>query len=173
MKGLVAAGPSVREGGTIIIAQENAEGIGGEEFTELMLSLHDPHNYIESAMCGGPFCIDAWQLHVLEKVLRHCEVVNVSDGLPEGLQRECFLEPAGSVQEAIRRALERVRADASSARGQVRAPAFAEATAARPARTSARIAVIPDGPYVLCCLALPGQDNDKANRRDAQSAENE
>ena len=47
--------------------------------------------------------------------------------------------------------------------GQVRAPA----------RTSARIAVIPDGPYVLCCLALPGLDNDKANRRDAESAENE
>ncbi len=143
IKGIVAAAPLVKPGGTIIIAQENAEGIGGEEFADLMLSVSDPHEYIRQAIGGGDFCIDAWQLHVLEKVLRHCEVVNVSDALPQDLQRECFVEPAGSVEEAVNRALEGVRADASSARGQVRAPA----------RTNMRIAVIPDGPYVLGCLA--------------------
>jgi nickel-dependent lactate racemase len=128
IKGIVAAAPIVREGGTIIIAQENAEGIGGEEFTELMLSLHDPHKYVQQALCGGEFCIDAWQLHVLEKVLRHCEVVNVSDGLPADRQRQCFVEPAGSVEEAVRKALDKHGPEA-------------------------RIAVIPDGPYVLSCLS--------------------
>ena len=131
IKGIVAAGPIVREGGTIIIAQENAEGIGGEEFTELMLNLRDPHEYIEQALGGAQFCIDAWQLHVLEKVLRHCEVVNVSDGLPADLQRECFVEPASSVEKAVRSALERHGPEA-------------------------RMAVIPDGPYVLSCLSANG-----------------
>ena len=38
VKGMIAALPIVKPGGSIIIAQENAEGIGGPEFTELVLA---------------------------------------------------------------------------------------------------------------------------------------
>jgi len=76
IKGIVAAAPIVKPGGTIIIAQENSEGIGSDEFADIMLHTRDAREHVQRALAGNTSTIDQWQLHVLEKVLRKCEVLN-------------------------------------------------------------------------------------------------
>lgn len=127
IKGMIAAAPIVRPGGTILIAQENAEGIGGEEFTKLMLGLDSPAQYMARALRGEVCCIDQWQLQMLDKVLQHAEILNYSTGLPRQVQRKLFVTPVESVEAGLQQALKRHGA-------------------------SARIAAIPEGPYVLACL---------------------
>jgi len=125
-KGIVAAGAICREGGTIIIAQQNAEGIGSDDFAWLITQEH-VHGYIREALAGGDFRIDAWQLHVVEKVLRHCEVISVSD-LPESESGRLPFARADTVEDAVEQALSDHGPEAS-------------------------IAVMPEGPYVLACLS--------------------
>lgn len=127
IKGMIGALPIVKPGGTIIIAQENAEGIGSPEFTELMLGLDDPHEHMRRALCQDASCVDQWQLHEQEKVLRCAEVLSYSTGLDPDTQRRLFVEPVESVEAGVARALDR------------HGP-------------QARIAVIPEGPYVLTQL---------------------
>ena len=125
-KGIVAAGMICRDGGTIIIAQQNAEGLGSPEFSHLICQA-DVHACIRDALHTGEICIDTWQLHVVEKVLRRCNVISVSDLPPEDAARTPF-DSAETVEQAVERAL--------AEHG-----------------TDARIAVVPEGPYVLACLA--------------------
>jgi nickel-dependent lactate racemase len=125
IKGMIGALPILKPGGTLIIAQENSEGIGGPEFTRLVLETEDPHDLIRRALAEGLRSIDLWQLHEQEKVLRKCEVVNVSSGIGLATQRCLFVTPASTVEEAVEAAL-------------------------RKHGREARIAVIPEGPYVLC-----------------------
>ncbi len=127
-KGVVGASGICREGGTIIIAQENAEGLGGPEYTRLVTEVADPHAHIRGTLAGAEYCVDTWQFHVVEKVMRDCEVLNVSSGLTADEKQRCFIPAADSVEEAVRSALARYGPEAS-------------------------IAVLPDGPYVLSCLA--------------------
>jgi hypothetical protein len=68
--------------------------------------------------------MDEWQLVMLQKVLAHCRVKVVSDGLPAETLRQCQVEPAASVEAAV-------------------AESLAEYG------PSAKLAVIPKGPYVL------------------------
>lgn len=127
IKGMIGALPIVKESGTIIIAQENAEGIGGLEFTEMMLGMTSPAEYMRRAFAGEVCGIDQWQVQEQEKVLRHCEVFNYSTGIDRETQNRLFVTPIDSVEEGIEKALARHGPEA-------------------------RIAVIPEGPYVLACL---------------------
>lgn len=125
-KGLVAALPIVKPGGSIIIAQENAEGVGSPEFSELIMGLDSLSDLLRSLFSGEICIIDQWQLQELEKVCRHATVYCVSS-LPDDIQRQLFVEPAATVEEAVALAL------------AVHGP-------------DATIAVVPEGPYVLACL---------------------
>jgi nickel-dependent lactate racemase len=128
VKGMIAAVPILRPGGTIVIAHECAEGIGGAEFTELMLSVDDMEAYLEKTWDRTFFKIDQWQLHEHAKVLRRAsEVFSLSEGIPADLLSQCFVSPVDSVEEGVEHALAKYGEDAS-------------------------IAVIPEGPYVLACL---------------------
>jgi len=127
IKGMAGAVPIVKPGGTIILAQENAEGIGGPEFTQIMAQASSPAEFMQRAFSGEVCCIDQWQVQELEDVLRHCEVMNYSTGIDQDTQRGLFVEPVTSVEAGVEAALTKHGSDAS-------------------------IAVIPDGPYVLACL---------------------
>jgi lactate racemase len=127
VKGMIAALPIVKPGGTIIIAQENAEGIGGGEFTELVLGQGNLEDFMEHAFSGHLCSIDQWQLQELHKVCRHASVMNCSTGIEPQLQSQLFVEPVASVEKGVAEALRRHGPDAT-------------------------IAVIPEGPYVLACL---------------------
>ncbi len=125
-KGIVAAGLICRDGGTIVIAQQNAEGLGSGDFARLICQ-EDVHACIQDALRTGEICIDTWQLHVVEKVLRRCTVISVSEVPAEDAEQTPF-EQAATVEEGVARALARHGAEA-------------------------RIVVVPEGPYVLGCLA--------------------
>lgn len=127
VKGMVAALPILRPGGTLIIAQENAEGVGGPEFTELILGEPDLEHFMARAFRGELCVIDQWQLQEMQKVTCRARLLNYSTGVPAEIQRQLFVEPVESVEAAVAEALAHHGPDA-------------------------QIAVIPEGPYVLACL---------------------
>ncbi len=128
VKGMIAATPILKPGGTIIIAHECAEGIGGPEFTELILSTGEIGEFVERLADPEFFCIDQWQLQEHAKVLATAgEVMSLSEGVSADQLGRCFVTPIDSVEAAVGQALAKHGADAT-------------------------IAVIPEGPYVLACV---------------------
>ena len=124
VKGMVAAVPIVRQGGTIIVAASMSEGIGSPEFASLFKRHRDINDFMEAIMSPDYFVMDQWQLEMLAKVLRKAEVKVVTDGLsPETINR-LYVDSAESVEAAVQQALVKHGKDAS-------------------------IAVIPRGPYVI------------------------
>ncbi len=128
IKGIVAAADIVKPGGSIIVAQENAEGIGGSEFTEQLLGTDDIHALIREALENDRREIDLWQMHKLELVLRKAKVYNYSTGISADIQEQLFVNPVNSVEEAVERCLAEYGPDAT-------------------------IAVMPDGPYLLASVS--------------------
>ena len=129
VKGMVAALPIVKPGGTIILAASLSEGIGSPEFQQLF----DENPTLDGFMERHPrasnyFVMDQWQLEELAKVRRQAKMKVVSDGLPPDALRRLFVEPAASVEAAVADALAEYGPDAT-------------------------IAVIPKGPYVMAELA--------------------
>jgi lactate racemase len=124
VKGMVGALPAVKEGGTVIIAARCAEGIGGKIFTDTLLETEDLEAFVAQTYQPGFFVPDQWEVHELLKAVRKVEVMMFSEGIPAETLGRCFVTPIPSVEEGIRRALDK------------HGP-------------GARIAVIPKGPYVI------------------------
>jgi nickel-dependent lactate racemase len=99
IKGMIQAVPALKPGGTLIIATECAEGIGSPEFSELMLSLDDPEQFVADSYNPANFVIDQWQVHELVKCRRHAE------GMPRDTLSRLFVTPVESVREGVERAL--------------------------------------------------------------------
>ena len=122
VKGLTGALSIVKKGGTIVLAASLTEGLGSPEFQEQLADYDAKSRYdrpSESDTCE----MDEWQLVMLKKVVAHCRVKVVTQGLPADVLRRCRVEPAVSVEAAV-------------------AESLAEYG------PSARLAVIPKGPYV-------------------------
>jgi nickel-dependent lactate racemase len=124
IKGLTGALPIVKQKGTIILAASLSEGVGSPEFRQLLAENPDLQRFKQRILGGDYFVLDQWQLEEQVKVLERCRVKVVSDGLPPQVLRQCHVEPAPSVEQAV--------ADCLAEYGP-----------------QARIAVIPKGPYVL------------------------
>ncbi len=124
VKGMVAALPIVKPGGTIVLAASMSEGIGSPEFR----SLFDEHasigDFMEKILQAGYFVMDQWQLEKMANVCRTAKVCVVSDGLPAETLNQLFVQSARSVESAVAEALDEYGSDAT-------------------------IAVIPKGPYVV------------------------
>ncbi len=127
VKGMVAALPIVKPGGTIILAAGLSEGIGSSEFQSLFREHASLDEFMHRILHEGYFVMDQWQLEELAKVRRHAKVRVVTDGLPAETLSRLFVEPAASVEAAV-------------------------ADAIREYGPRATIAVIPEGPYVLAEL---------------------
>jgi nickel-dependent lactate racemase len=128
VKGLTGALPIVKQGGTIVLAASLTEGVGSPEFQELVRDNPDLQAFKKRILGGDYFVLDQWQLEELAKVMERCKVKVVSHGLPPETLRTCHAEPAASVEQAV--------ADSLAEYGR-----------------SARVAVIPKGPYVLPYVA--------------------
>ena len=124
VKGMVGPLPILRHGGTVIIAAAVGEGIGSEEYTRTMRETDDWRAFMAWIKQPGNFVIDQWELEMQAKVMQHGEIMMFSDGMTDEEIGSCFVTPVSSVEEGIRRAL------AKHGPG-------------------ARIAVIPQGPYVI------------------------
>jgi nickel-dependent lactate racemase len=128
IKGLTGALPIVKRGGTIVLAAGLTQGIGSPEFQKLVADNPDLQAFKERILGKDYFVMDQWQLEELAKVVAKCKVKVVSAGLPAEMLRKCHVEPAASVEKAV--------ADCLAEYGP-----------------SAKVAVIPKGPYVLPYVA--------------------
>lgn len=124
IKGMTAAQWVLKDGGVLIIAAKIAEGIGSAEFTKLMHETNTVDEFIGNISTPGYLVLDQWQFQKFCQVLVKHEVWLYSDGIDRETQKNLFVTPLESVEESITRVKER----------------FGE---------NARIAVIPEGPYVL------------------------
>jgi nickel-dependent lactate racemase len=133
VKGMTAALPVVREGGTMIIAAECAEGLGSKEFSAMATEYPTSAGFVHAIM-ERPVVIDQWQLEEAAKAARKAKVVLVSGGIPEHQKSRLFVESAPTVEHALEEALRRYG-------------------------PQARVAVIPQGPYTLVGTNQPPADN--------------
>jgi nickel-dependent lactate racemase len=128
VKGLTAAAPIVKEGGTIIMAVGLTEGIGSEPFQQLFRENDNIEQFIERILSGDYWVMDQWQAEKLGAVRRRAKVKIVSDGLDAETINGLFVESATSVEQAVADSLEEYGPEAT-------------------------IAVIPKGPYVIAQVA--------------------
>jgi nickel-dependent lactate racemase len=128
VKGLTAAVPIVKEGGTIIMAAGLTEGIGSEPFQRLFRENDNIEQFIERILSGDYWVMDQWQAEKLGAVRRRAKVKIVSDGLDAETINGLFVESAASVEQAVADSLEEYGPEAT-------------------------IAVIPKGPYVIAQVA--------------------
>ena len=127
IKGIVTALDILKPGGTIIIASSCAEGLGCTQFDEITAKFPTIDDFMTAILNDEFFVINQWQLEELGKVLRKGRVVVVTDSLrPETLKR-MYVESSPTVEQAVKEALAH----------------YGE---------TAKIAVLPDGPYVLAQL---------------------
>jgi lactate racemase len=127
VKGMGAALPIVKEGGTIILAASLTEGIGSPQFCSLFEENASLAEFMERIL-GDYFVMDQWQLEKMGQVCRKAKVRVVSDGLPAETLDRLFVQSASSVEAAVAEALAEYGPDA-------------------------KIAVIPKGPYVVAQVA--------------------
>ena len=126
IKGVTAAQHIVRDGGAILLLAQCSEGSGAAEFTRMFNTMGDREfmRHIES----HPVEIDQWQLEKLALVTARLQVLWYIPGVPGEMQSKVWGRTFQSAEEAAR-------------------ALFASL------RPGARIAVIPEGPYVLAQTA--------------------
>jgi nickel-dependent lactate racemase len=123
IKGITAAAHLVRPGGRILMFGACEEGAGGPEFREMMLKYASDREFMD-AIEASPVTVDQWQLEKLALVTRRNDVLYCVPGLPEQYRRQLW--------------------------GRAfRDPGQAVAALVEGLRESARVAVVPEGPYVL------------------------
>ena len=128
VKGMSAALPVIKEGGTIILAASMTEGIGSEPFQQLFEEHEDIDSFMRAIHDPEYFVMDQWQLEKLAEVLRKASVIVVTDGIDKAVLIGLYVDSAESVEAAIEQAVKKHGDDAT-------------------------IAVIPKGPYVIAELA--------------------
>jgi len=124
IKGLTGVLPIVKQGGTIIIAARLDEGIGSAEFQQLFREHENLDAFMHRILGKDYFVIDQWQLEEMAKVCRRASVTYVTEGLSPETLGGLYVNSAPTVEQAVEQALKQ------------HGP-------------SARIAVIPKGPYVI------------------------
>ena len=123
VKGITAAGNMVRPGGRILMAGACEEGVGGAEFRDMMLRFRSDREFMRGIE-GVPVTVDQWQLEKLALVTQTAEVSYLAPGVPAEFQKCFWGRGFADAREAVNAVL-----------------------AGLP--KSARIAVVPEGPYVL------------------------
>ncbi len=124
IKGIVAGASIVKPGGAILLCASLCEGIGSASFEKLLRECASPEEFELRLEDDRFFAIDQWMVQHLCQAHRRARVLLYTDGLPTQVAGELLVEAVPSPQAGVRRAL-----------------------AAIPA--GGRIAVLPQGPYVL------------------------
>lgn len=123
IKGITAASHVVRQGGRILLVGACEEGTGSPEFTRMLTEFRDPESFLRS-IDQGPVAVDQWQHEKLALVMRKARVLFCVPGLAEAVRNALWGPAFERVGEAVEATLEGLR-------------------------PGARVAVIPEGPYVL------------------------
>jgi nickel-dependent lactate racemase len=123
VKGITAAAHMVRPGGRILMVGACQEGVGGQEFSELMARYASDEDFLRGIE-GVPVTVDQWQLEKLALVTRRIEVLYSAPGVPAAFQQRFWGKGYANPQAAVNALVDGLD-------------------------PAARIAVVPDGPYVL------------------------
>ncbi len=135
VKGMVTALPALSAGSTLLVAAHCGEGLGSRAYAELMLHYaNDWRAFLRDAGASRDHTkLDQWQYQMQCRTLAMTGVERlrfVSDGIPLETQRRLSVTPvegAGDARERAQRFLDDFLRD----------------------HPGARVAVIPDGPYVM------------------------
>src|SRR5262249_44006262 len=98
------------------------------EFQHVLKDNPNLQRFKQRILAADYFVMDQWQLEEFAKVVERCKVKVVTDGLAPEVLRGCHVEPAATVEQAV--------ADSLAEYGP-----------------SAKVGVIPKGPYVLPYVA--------------------
>ncbi len=103
VKGMVGAMPAVKKGGMIIIASECREGIGSDEFIELLTKEVDLDKFLGKISNKNYFKIDQWELEELAKAAKKAKIYLYSEYISKEQYDipEAALTVVGSVEEAV------------------------------------------------------------------------
>jgi len=123
VKGITAAAHLVRQGGRILLFGKCQEGVGGAEFAKMMREHNSVTGFLK-AIDGAPVTVDQWQLEKLALSIAAKEVLYCVPGLPA--EYHACLWGRGFVD-----------------------PQTAMNSFCRGVKPGAKVAVIPEGPYVL------------------------
>ena len=123
IKGVTAASHIVKPGGSILLVGECREGAGAPEFRRMLLGGATDREFL-AGIQGAPVTVDQWQLEKLALVTTRQKLLWYVPGLPAEYHARLWGRSFPSAQAAI------------------------DALAAT-LRPGARVAVIPEGPYVL------------------------
>ncbi len=114
IKGMTAALPVLKAGGTLILAAECSEGLGNDEFRQMATSFNSAAAFRDWIL-SNPVLIDQWQLEECAKAALWAEVVLVTDGIPKEERGHLFVGTASNVEEALNKALGKHGSDATVA----------------------------------------------------------
>jgi len=126
IKGITAASHIMKPGGRILILAACEEGAGGPEFSRLLREGLSDRDFLKK-IDGASVTVDQWQLEKLALVTARAEVLYYVPGLPREFHRALWGKACASAEEAMKALTEGLD-------------------------RNARIAVIPEGPYVLARL---------------------
>jgi len=123
VKGITAASHIVKPGGKILLLAECAEGPGGAEFSE-MLAKHPSDRGFMEEIAGAAVVVDQWQLEKLALVTSKAEIFHYVPGLPRRYHASLWGKAYATPEAAVGALISSLP-------------------------PNARIALIPEGPYVL------------------------
>ena len=126
VKGVTAASQIVKEGGRILVFGASNEGAGAKEFREMLMRFATAQDFMD-ATAAAPVTIDQWQLEKLALAVKKAKVFYCVPGLPSA-ERAALWGPAFDHAETALRAF------------------YSELP------RGSRVAVIPEGPYVLASV---------------------
>jgi len=124
IKGMVTAMDVVREGGAIILVAECEDGIGGTEFTDLVLKTDDIFSFVDKLYDPEFFVVDQWMLEEMAKVIKKAQIYCCCEGVEDSVLKQLSLKPVSSPEQALQEAFGEYGKDAE-------------------------VIVIPEGPYVM------------------------
>ena len=128
LKGITAASHIVKPGGKILLVAACAEGAGGPEFCEMLRRYPSDRQFMDEIAACGNVTVDQWQLEKLGLVTAKADVLYYVPGLPAEYHATVWGRSYPTLEAALQ--------------------ALAEGLP-----PGARIAVIPEGPYVLARAA--------------------
>lgn len=106
IKGAVSASHVIKKNGTIILAANCEDGIGGNTFKNLLFLTHSPDEFITKIQQPGFFAKDQWMVQHLCEVLEKAEIMLYSDNIENSVIEKCLMTPINSVEEGLKKALE-------------------------------------------------------------------
>ncbi len=123
IKGITAAQHVVRPGGRILLIALCNEGPGAPEFRDMLRAGGTASEFLDR-IAATPVVVDQWQMEKLALVARKAELLFYVPGLPADYYPSLWGRAFGSAPEAVEALLDGLS-------------------------PGARVALIPDGPYVL------------------------